>query len=218
MELYHIHMRGTKDKMYIPGKEIIVNDTFNNKLYECAYNSSYTATRDDFPYLFKLMDMLHEYMNLYPIGKQAPFSELLDCLSASDMDKVPEIERLNVLKESFTMLRRADLAKRELAMEEFRKDAYPNIPSRMHCLYACNEQGLEYWTKRIPEQNIEVLRIDPMEEPFHTNEQLLPDISLSYNDTYDASKRYFRPKEKDINTETDEFLVKGRVKILEKIY
>ena len=218
MELYHIHMRGTKDKMYIPGKEIIVNDTFNNKLYDAAYNSSYVAQRTNFPYLFKLMDMLHEYMNLYPIGMQAPFSELLDCLTASDMDKVPEIERLNVLKESFTMLRRADLAKRELAMEEFRKDVYPNIPSRMHCLYACNEQGLEYWTNRIPEQNIEVLRIDPMEEPFHTNEQLLPDISLSYKDTYDASKRYFRPKEKDINTETDELLVKGRVKILEKIY
>ena len=219
MELFHIHTKGTKDSIYIPGKEIIVNNSFNNRLYNMTYKNSYLASREDFPYLFALIDLVHEYHNIYPVGEKTTLSEVLECFNSSDRSKVPTHEILKLSKESFRMLRRADIAKREMAMEEYRKNNTPDRPSRIHSLYACNDEGLEYWINTLENGNhIEAFRIDPIEEPFQTNEQLLPDEKLAFEDMVTASMRYFNPRKKDIGISSDEFLVKGKVKILEKVY
>ncbi|MBQ3475394.1 MAG: DUF2441 domain-containing protein [Bacilli bacterium] len=215
--IFHIHTEGTKDKLYVPGKQILVNDKFNNRLHNMTYRCSYIAKRKDFPYLFQIIDYVYEYNNIHPVGEATTLSEVLECFNSSDRSKVPTDEILKLSKESFRMLRRADIAKREMAMEEYRRNNTPDRPSRVHSLYACNDEGLEYWINTLENNNhIEAFRIDPIEEPFQTNEQLLPDEKLTFEDMVTASMRYFNPRKKDIGIASDEFLVK--VKILEKVY
>ena len=53
--------------------------------------------------------------------------------------------------------------------------------------------------------------------PFISNEVLLPSEALSYGDKINASYKYFHPKEKDLNPLTNEYLVQGKVKVLERV-
>ena len=221
MELFHIHTYGNKDNLYVPGKEIIVNDNFNNRLYNMTYKNSYLAKREDFPFIFSIIDQVHQYNNIYPVGEETSLSEVLECFNCISRSQVPIEEILKLSKESFTMLRRADIAKREMAMEEYRKnsDRDKDKPSRIHAMYTCNEEGLDYWINMIDNNNnIQVFRIEALDEPFQTNEQLLPDEKLCFDDMVNASMRYFNPRQKEINKPSDEYLVKGKVKILEKVY
>jgi hypothetical protein len=63
----------------------------------------------------------------------------------------------------------------------------------------------------------DIYRVEPINEPFWTNEQLLPLETSSYEESYNSSKRYFNPRKKDLGTVSDEYLIQGRVKILEKV-
>lgn len=102
-------------------------------------------------------------------------------------------------------------------MEDFRKKNKPELPSRIHCIYATTENGLEYWTNTLRDNDLDIFKIETAEEPFRTDEQLIPDESFSYEEMYNNSFKYWNPKAKNISEETAEYLIKGRIKILEKV-
>ncbi|MBO5530134.1 MAG: DUF2441 domain-containing protein [Bacilli bacterium] len=108
--------------------------------------------------------------------------------------------------------------KRKLSIEEYRKEFESNKPSRLHCLYACKEEGVNYWLDILNSKICDIYRIDTIDEPFRTNEQLLPEETSSFIESYNACKRYFNPRAKDFNGISDEYLVQGKVKLLEKVY
>ena len=63
-------------------------------------------------------------------------------------------------------------------MEEYRRNNCPELPSRLHSLFACSEEGIDYWQPKIVSHEAQIFRIDTYEEPFVSNETLLPYESL----------------------------------------
>lgn len=209
MELYHIHLLGHQDKMYKENNEINIKENlFNNRLYDRAMNFGVSVSSDDYEFTSRLFNMCYFFGNKLPAG------EVLAFLNATDA--CPE-EKVKLLKELEKMLLSIQIAKRELSIENYRKDHYSNKPSRMHSLFACYEEGLDFWKRNINDGSVDIYRIDVLDEPFVTSPNLLPSETSSYLESYNASMRYFNPRQKDLDKMTDEILVQGKVKILEKV-
>ncbi|MBO6195193.1 MAG: DUF2441 domain-containing protein [Bacilli bacterium] len=216
MELYHIHILGDKtDKFYKPNSEIIINkDVFNNKLYDRVMNTRFVAERKNYSDTFNYINTMCEICETPSIGESANMADVFSVIMSIGSDE----EKIKALKDVEVFLRNYSFMKREISIEEYRKDFESNKPSRLHCLYACNEKGVNYWLNILKSNNCDIYRIDPIDEPFRTNEQLLPIETSSFIESYNGCKRYFNPREKDLNGTSDEYLVQGKVKLLEKVY
>lgn len=212
MELYHIHLLGNKDKLYKEKKEININpSTFNNRLYNKTINTSFSIPIEK----YKKLAMLYNN-TLFLRG----FSPCTDRVNIQEL--IPFIDVLENPSEFYRdlheILFNASIAKREISLENFRKEYASDKPSRLHSMYACDENGLELWKNVIGSNKYEIFRINPIDEPFRTNEGLLPKEETSYIDSYNSSNRYFNPKSSDLNKPNDEYLIQGKVKLLELVY
>ena len=107
--------------------------------------------------------------------------------------------------------------KRETALENYRKDNVSTLPSRLHTIYLTDEKGVDYWINALQTNNYKLYRVEASGEIFKTNEQLIPDEELSYKDVYESAYNYWHPNFKHVPDYTNEYLVKGKVKVLEKI-
>ena len=214
MELYHLHLKGINDHFWKPRKEIVVTDKFNNRLAKKINNFSTATDETRIEELYNIHNLVLNANGYYCFDK-TNLDDLIDCyLHMKDFN--PELNKyvLELLRKSREIISNASMFKREMAMEEYRKDHNPSLPSRMHCIYALEEKDIPIWSQKLVDGDLEVFRIETLEEPFKTSEQLIPVEHLSYKDYYDASYNYWNPHKADINCE---YLVKGKVKVKEKV-
>lgn len=201
-ELYHLHVPNNHDDKWKVNSSFVVNDSFDSRM-----NKRYNGFRD----VSKLNNVdVNSYMKMaYIFGllEQVPISELSKCIDLGDVK--------NLCKEMYDILFNASCFKRETAMEAGRIMHNPTAPSRLHCLYLTDEQGIEYWKQHI--QNPILYRVEVKGNIFLTNEQLIPNELLSYEDMLSSSIRYWKPKNKNLDPRTNEYLVQGQVLVKEKI-
>lgn len=88
---------------------------------------------------------------------------------------------------------------------------------RLHTIYLTDEKGIDYWVNALQTDNYTLYRVEASGEIFKTNEQLIPEEMLSYKDVYESAYNYWHPNFKHVPDYTNEYLVKGKVKVLEKI-
>lgn len=70
----------------------------------------------------------------------------IERLSSSNSVSIEELKAIsNLLRTSFALTYKADFFKREAALEDCRKVYNIALPSRLHSIYLCDEDGLEYW-------------------------------------------------------------------------
>lgn len=214
MDLYHIHVLGTEDKLYKEDNEIVINDkVYKNRLYTRSKNTSFIVSEDRYPRLFRIVNEINKMVGFAPVGKYINIGDIMPFVLEYGSNE----EIIKALEDSKRMLYEASFAKRELSVEEYRKDCESDKPSRMHSMFATTEDGVDYWKNNIVFSDADIYRVEPINEPFWTNEQLLPLETSSYEESYNSSKRYFNPRKKDLGTVSDEYLIQGRVKILEKV-
>lgn len=216
MELFHIHLLGNKDRMYKPNGEIIVDpEKFNNRLFNRIYDANVCVSGDMYNSIINQINALLKYQTGCVLGDEINMGEIINyCLYQRGLSQT-ELQKL--LMDTSDILLKTGTNYREMAMEEFRRNNCPDKPSRLHSLYACNEEGLDFWSEQIHDGDVDIYRIDVDQEPFVSNESLLPAEYLSYGNKVQGSYKYFHPKKKDLNGVTDEYLVQGRVKLLEKV-
>lgn len=59
--------------------------------------------------------------------------------------KQEDLEELKyLLKAGYQLSYNANFFKRETSLEDCRKDNYSSLPSRLHSIYLCDKDGLEY--------------------------------------------------------------------------
>ncbi len=215
MELYHLHLLGNHDYLYEPNKEFTIDpDKFNNRIYKRIYDMNTTVNSSDFK---DIVDELNHLLSIYGMGgfgDRINPGELIEYVLKRGCSQE---ELINLLKASKEIILSEGINLRETAMEEYRRINTPNIPSRLHSLFACSEEGINFWLSQIRDNDLDIYRLDVMEEPFVSNESLLPYEELSYGDKVKASYNYFHPKKKDLNDKTNEYLVQGKLRILEKV-
>ena len=140
MELYHLHLLGNHDNMYKPNSEIFINEKmFNNRLYDRAMSLDISLMSMDYQNIIKDLD------KSIKVGEKihAPF-----LLAIINEYGTPE-EKMQILIDMQRKLHNIQIAKRELSMEQYRKDNDIDKPSRMHSLFACKEDSVEYWKSLI---------------------------------------------------------------------
>lgn len=217
MELYHLHTKGIKDNYWKEKKEIRIDESFENRLAKRVNNFSTTNVEDTLSGLLNLHSILIADMGYTPASEY----NLCDLLNTFIYmrDRYPDLNKykMELLKQSQDIIHTASMFKREMAMEQYRKDCFPNRPSRMHCLYALDEKDLDFWKYSLHDGDLELFRIDVLDQVFKTSEQFIPAEKLNYKDFYDASYSYWNPKQKKLDNEKCEYLIKGKVKILEKV-
>ena len=202
-ELYHIHLKGNKDFKWQIGNTINVDKTFDSIMNQRQQNFSQLVVLDNIKtqYFLYLAKYFAEIQNKTSIKKE-------------------ELEELKSLLEAgYSLSYNANFFKRETSLEECRKDNYSSLPSRLHSIYLCDKDGIEYWKDTIIEQNkeAEIFKVLAVGTIFKTNEQLLPSENSTYGESYNASFKYWNPKFKNLPNYTNEYLVQGKVKILEKL-
>lgn len=102
-------------------------------------------------------------------------------------------------------------------MKIIEKNNFNFLPSRLHSIYLTDEKGVSYWIDALDAKDYDLCRVEVTGNIFKTNEQLLPDETLSYKDAYENSFNYWHPNFKKVPDNTNEYLVNGKIKILEKI-
>jgi hypothetical protein len=214
MEYYHLHTKGVQDKLWKVKREFVVDEQYKNRLYWLCHDFTTTTPSCKFPNLVNHINLIYEINGYAPLDEFVSVDDLLSCHLNSGIGNDQLKELLMLAQETIYSAR---IFKREMALEEFRKNNVPSLPSRMHSLYVTTEEGITYWENVLLDNDLDVYRLDLEEEPFATNEQLLPDEGLSYSDTYKESKKYWCPELHDSIKYCNEYLAQGRVRILEKV-
>ena len=213
MELYHLHLKGCHDDKWKERKEIVVTNKFENRLFKKVNNFNDCTSNQKLSNLSRYINMGLNYKGYESFSKM-PIYMLTDYLLNPNIDlKTQKI----ILEEIKNMAFQTSIFKREIAMENFRRDNNKNQPSRLHCLYATTEEGISFWQNQIIDGDLDIFRIDIMDEPFKTNEVFIPSESSTYEEMYNSSYRYWNPKFRNVPEECLEYLIQGKVKVLEKV-
>ncbi len=192
-ELYHIHLKGNKDYKWQVGNIINVDEKFDSIMNQRQQNFCQLILLDnnEVQYFLYLAQYYDEIKNKTSIKQE-------------------DLEELKyLLKAGYQLSYNANFFKRETSIEDCRKNKFNELPSRLHCLYLCDKDGLEYWQDTIAQQNkeSEVFKVYATGTIFKTNEQLLPREETTYKESYEASFKYWNPKFKDVPDYTNEYLV-----------
>lgn len=195
LELYHFHKEGVKDNMWKVNKTIYVPTNFNSstyKRYEDFSNTVYPATG-------------------YPLN----YYELLEKYAQTG---IPDAKTLmTLLSMAHDISFASNEFKRETAMENYRLNYNKNLPSRLHSIYLTDEDGIDAWMKKFGNSKLTLYRVEAEGNIFKTNEQLIPDERDPYKSFYDEAYNYWNPNFKVVPKDSNEYLVQGKVKILETI-
>ena len=218
MELYHIHLMGNYDDLYKEGSELFIDkNLFDNRLYNKISNMNPSVRTDEYQIFSPQMLLLQQNRQEINLGN-------ITDLILENMEEWTKEDLYNysssikqILRNAKTIMLEEEINIREMALEEYRKNNCPLNPSRLHSMFACSKEGLDYWLSKINNEEIQVFRIFTYEMPFVSNENLLPNENTSYGDKLKLAYRYFYPKKEQLNPETNEYLVQGRVKIRERI-
>ena len=104
---------------------------------------------------------------------------------------------------------------RELALEEVRKNKYPNYPSRLNCFYVTKEiEDAINWSnilKRNKKQCKQILKLECTGELFVGDGSLMKRQNISYQKHLDNAEKYWGNKA----IETPEYLFYGKAKVIE---
>ena len=217
MELFHIHLQGVKDRIYKPGSEFIINpNNFNNRLYDKIYMANCSVKNEKYP---DITGFINNYfmVNFNCVSPVA--MNLGEIIGVALQANVSKQEMIRLLEDARDIIQPMGMYIREMAMEEYRIKNCPDKPSRLHSLYACDESAMNYWADRLMDGTYDVLKIDVDDNTFVSNEQFFPPDEACYGDKVLKSHRYFHPKARDIenNKKTCEYLVQGKVRVLEKV-
>lgn len=209
-ELYHIHVKekNNKDYKWDVGRIITVDDNFDSIM---------NKRQQSFNQCIQIVDENScEQVQFYQY-----LAELYNCIKDRTIIKGEELEELkDVIKNGYNLSYNANFFKRESGLEDCRKNNFSNLPSRLHSVYLCDDDGLEYWIDNISfnrSKEINIFKVLADGNIFKTNEQLLPTEESTYGQTYQAAFKYWNPKFKDFPNYTNEYLVQGKIKVLEQL-
>lgn len=195
MELYHIHKNNNHDRMWHEKAVIEIRENFKNKMYD-RYQNFTTA------------------VDIEEVGKVNLYDLILQIYKIGNID-LKMLEEL--MDYSYNVSYYASCFKRETAMEAYRKDKGYNYPSRLHSVYLTDEAGVDSWIEKLGKEDLQLFRVMVEGNIFKTNEIFIPNETLPYEIAYNESYHYWNPNFKKAPKDSNEYLVQGKIKVLEKI-
>ena len=196
--MYHYHKLGLYDNIWQVGNELIVSDNFNS-YYGKIINNFNTAVK----------------YNNGSVSLEMIIEKILKEIGIENID-LKTIEYL--LKDSLNIITNTNIFNRELMLEDFRKDYFPNLPSRLHSIWVTDDKSLDFWEKQMSNNKKLVLyRVLLTGNLFKSSDSFIPDNELTAKEMYESSFNYWNPIFKEEDLCKAEYLFQGKVKVLEKI-
>ena len=196
--MYHYHKLGLYDNIWQVGNELIVSDNFNS-YYGKIINNFNTAVK----------------YNNGSISLEMIIEKILKEIGIENID-LKTIEYL--LKDSLNIITNTNIFNRELMLEDFRKDNFPNLPSRLHSIWVTDDKSLDFWEKQMSNNKKLVLyRVLLTGNMFKSSDTFIPDNNLTVKEMYEKSFKYWNPSFSEEDLCKAEYLFQGKVKVLEKV-
>jgi len=194
--MYHFHRNDKYKNIWYEGNYINVNNQFNTYFTSLLKNFDLSVDTTD--------------------GDRVSFDRIIKFyLEEKEIDK-ETVKR--ILEEARGLIKNSVLFKRELALEEYRKEKCPYQISRKHCIWVCEEKQLSFWEDQLKNNELSLYMLSLTGRIFKTSDYFLPDNNLTYYENYLSAKDYWFPKfETKEQEEKVEYLFQGKVKILKKI-
>lgn len=108
---------------------------------------------------------------------------------------------------------------KEYLLENIRKDEFPNLISRMHCLFLTDKESLPYWKNVFRNMNTSLFKIEVSGLMFLSHSCLLPQRRATFFEQENQARCYWQNKLKENPyhiTNDREYLFQGKVKVLKK--
>lgn len=187
---YHIHKKGNLDNEWKAGNTIDFGKEYNQFFLESLLINSKIIYKDkEYP-----IENLYNYF-----------------INNNDYNSILKLtNNYNALLSEYQILIR------ELGLEQIRNKYYPNLPTRQKCIWLCRNNQIDYWKKRINDDNIKIFKIKIFNKPSRFNEARLPLPSDSYSEILKKAKDYWTYNN-EFEDEKDEYLYIGKITILEEI-
>ena len=193
--MYHFHHNFLFKDIWVPGNELTVDNNFNSQ-----YGTILKR--------FKTGFMTKE--------KLVPFNKIIRYY----LDEKADTETyIKLLEDAEYIIKGTNLFEREMALEIVRRLCYPELPSREHSIWLCDENSMRHWESTLSSaDDLELFRVSVTGELFKSSDAFLPDDGIPFIDIVNNSKKYWEPKfENEYQENQAEYLFQGKVKILEKI-
>lgn len=201
VELYHVHIKKNHDYAWKENKEILIPEDFKSKMMKRYNDFSTSFDVDNYGKI-----PFDQYIKNY----------LENIIYSNNIDKY---ELLLLLGKAHDIIYYSNMFKRETAMDNFRKDNCNKLPSRLHSIYLTDEKSLDNWIDKLTRngEDFDLFRVEALGNIFKTSEELIPIEVNSYEQVYNDSYNYWHPNFKKVDDKSNEYLVQGKVKVLEKI-
>jgi len=197
--MYHFHDKNKYDDLWQVGN--VIDNTSENFINDfCGSGENYCPGLDGDGEDYYLVDGILYYLDLLENGTN--FSNEKAIVVLQDIRK-------GIINYQTTI--------RELALEEVRKDYYPNRISRKNCIWLCSKAQLEFWKEEFSKRKISLYKVEVTGEIFKTNEGLLPRTRDSYISMLNDAHKYWNPKLSEVDEENMEYLFRGKIRVLEKL-
>ena len=197
-ELYHLHYNKIYRDTWKEGNELVINNSFESN------------------YL-KILKMYDTSVNLKD-DTRVSFDLLINDMLKKEQTKEVYID---FLKKARHIIYLSNLFKREMALEQIREKYYPNLPSRKHSVWLCDENSLEFWYDQISkhgEYEIDLFKVLVTGKIFKSSDIYIPDSNVNYEENLKQAKQYWNPKNMTEEAEKKaEYIFQGKLKILSKI-
>ena len=201
VKMYHYHKQGVYDGIWREGSSFIVDKNFDS-YYGTVVKTFQTGV-------------------FVPEGKNISFSNVLSYYLGHPETIIEDPAlSLSLLAKAKEIILMMDAFQREFVLESYRRNHYPELPSRYHSIWVTDKKSLEYWKKMLTssEYEMSLLELELTGELFKTSASFLPEEGFPLNQTYADSEYYWNPKFKTKEEEQKkEYLFQGNVKVLKKI-
>lgn len=209
-EMLHIHRNGVYDNIWKIGNELIIDENFI-----ALFNS-----KRDVPSGVRCkggsISSLDKFIENVIKGLDSD-EKILNLKNLSDEDFLKKGKYLYyVLEDSMAKIRNLSLKNREEALEEIRKEKYPNLPSRYHCIWVCDEKSLDFWITKL-RKDVTIYKLLLNGELFKSSDSFLPEDGEKKENQKIEADKYWNPVFTDDDQErTAEYLFQGKVIIIEE--
>ena len=108
----------------------------------------------------------------------------------------------------------------EYVLENIRKQEFPNLISRAHCLYLTDKKSLKFWMKRLNNVDRTLYEFEVSGKYFIGHNRLLPDRNTNIFNQENQARCYWSGDVKaypyEYSNNDREYLFQGHVKVLKK--
>lgn len=191
--LYHIHTLGTPhDALWTPDSAFIVKQGERNHFLQYYDTATIGIHLPDSPTM--------------PISRAI---RMFEAMPEEDWHRNCRI----LLQQAGKAVKEMGTYIREIIFEEIRRNEFPDLPSRVNCVWLCDASGISYWWPRMHSGKKVILEAHVVGTLHRANPDFLVSDSISHDELRALARKYWGG-ENVRNQSNEELLFYGEVRVL----